>query len=480
MNAPLSPHLLPEIHQRNVPEAFIEALRQRFGANCSTALAVREQHGRDESAFTHVPPPAAVVFAESTADVADAVRLCAEYRVPVIPFGVGSSLEGHLLAVHGGISIDVSRMNRVLHIHAEDLTATVQPGVTRKQLNEAVKSAGLFFPIDPGADASIGGMTATRASGTNAVRYGTMRENVLSLQIVLPDGEVIETGNRARKSAAGYDITRAFIGAEGTLGIVTEVTVKLHAIPERISAARCSYPDLRSAVDTVIQVIQMGVPIGRVELLDERQVQACNQYSKLDLPVAPTLFYEFHGSPQAVDEQIATVRAISADNGGQDFAWAETPEERTRLWQARHDAWWAARALRTGCEGMPTDVCVPISRLAEAVLAARADVAELGLTAPMCGHVGDGNFHLCVVLDTGDADEMRRAAQLYDRLVRRAIEMEGTCTGEHGIGYGKLDYLRQERGASMRVLAAIKRALDPRNIMNPGKVVLVDGYPAFD
>ncbi len=459
--------------------AVFAQIAGRFGERAQAGLAVREQHGKDAS-FHPAVPPDLVVYPHTTADVSWLMALCHQHRIPVVPFGTGTACEGGVAALHGGVCIDLGRMDNILRIDAQDMDCRVQAGVTRKRLNAELHGTGLQFPIDPGADASIGGMVSTRASGTNAVRYGTMRENVLSLQVVLPDGEVIETGNRARKSAAGYDITRAFIGAEGTLGVVTEVTVKLHALPERVSAARCSYPDLRSAVDTVIQVIQLGVPIGRVELLDERQVQACNQYSKLDLPVAPTLFYEFHGSPQAVDEQIATVRAVSADNGGQDFAWAETPEERTRLWQARHDAWWAARALRTGCEGMPTDVCVPISRLAEAVLAARADVDELGLTAPMCGHVGDGNFHLCVVLDPADADEMRRAAELYDRLVRRAIEMEGTCTGEHGIGYGKLEYLRQERGASMRVLAALKRALDPRNIMNPGKVVLADGYPAFD
>lgn len=454
-------------------------LSELLGGRAQAGTALREQHGKDAS-FHPAVPPELVVYPTSTAEVSQVVALCHQGRVPVIPFGTGTSCEGGVAALHGGVCIDLGRMDQVLRVDAEDMDCRVQAGVTRKRLNARLHGTGLQFPIDPGADASIGGMVSTRASGTNAVRYGTMRENVLSLQVVLPDGEVIETAGRARKSAAGYDITRAFVGAEGTLGIVTEVTVKLHPLPEHVSAARCSYPDLRAAIGTVIQVIQMGVPIGRVELLDERQVAASNRYSKLDLPVAPTLFFEFHGSPAAVDEQVDAVRTISAERGGKDFAWAQTPEERTRLWQARHDAWWAARALRHGCEGMPTDVCVPISRLAEAVLAARADVDELGLTAPMCGHVGDGNFHLCVVLDPADADEMRRAEILYDRLVRRAIQMEGTCTGEHGIGYGKLGYLAQERGASMRVLAAFKRALDPRNIMNPGKVVQADAYPAFD
>jgi D-lactate dehydrogenase (cytochrome) len=451
----------------------------RFGDRAQTGTAVREQHGKDAS-FHPAVAPDLVVYPQDTAEVSWVVGLCHQHRVPVVPFGTGTACEGGVAALHGGVCIDMGRMDRILRVDAADMDCRVQAGVTRKRLNAELHGTGLQFPIDPGADASIGGMVSTRASGTNAVRYGTMRENVLSLQVVLPDGEVIETGNRARKSAAGYDITRAFVGAEGTLGVVTEIALKLHPLPERISAARCSYPDLRAAIDTVIQVIQVGVPIGRVELMDERQVAASNRYSKLELPEAPTLFFEFHGSPQAVDEQVETVRAISAEHGGRDFAWAATPEERTRLWQARHDAWWAALALRRGCEGMPTDVCVPISRLAESVLAARADVDELGLTAPMCGHVGDGNFHLCVVLDLADEAEMQRAQELYDRLVRRAIAMEGTCTGEHGIGYGKLDYLRQERGGSMRVLAAIKRALDPRNIMNPGKVVLADGYRAFD
>jgi D-lactate dehydrogenase (cytochrome) len=455
------------------------AIVSRFGNRAQAGIAVREQHGKDAS-FHPAVPPDLVVYVHDTAEISWIVGLCHRHRVPVVPFGTGTACEGGVAALHGGVCIDLSRMDRVLRVDAQDMDCRVQAGVTRKRLNAQLHGSGLQFPIDPGADASIGGMVSTRASGTNAVRYGTMRENVLSLQVVLPDGEVIETASRARKSAAGYDLTRAFVGAEGTLGVVSEISLKLHALPERISAARCSYPDLRAAIDTVIEVIQLGVPIGRVELMDERQVAASNRYSKLELPEAPALFFEFHGSPQAVDEQIETVRAVSAEHGGREFAWAATPEERTRLWQARHDAWWAARALRAGCEGMPTDVCVPISRLTEAVLAARADVDELGLTAPICGHVGDGNFHLCVVLDPHDPGEMRRAEALYDRLVRRAIEMEGTCSGEHGIGHGKLEYLRQERGASMRVLAAFKRALDPRNIMNPGKVVLADGYPAFD
>jgi len=454
----------------------LAAISEKFGPHALAGRAIRAQHGKDAS-FHPAHAPDMVVYPENVHDVSWTVAQCHRNGIPVIPYGTGTACEGGVGALLGGVCVDMSRMNNILQINAEDMDCRVQAGVTRKQLNNHLHGTGLFFPIDPGADASIGGMVSTRASGTNAVRFGTMRENVLSLQVVLSNGEIIETGSRARKSAAGYDLTRLFIGAEGTLGIVTEATVKLHAIPEHVSAARCAYSSLKAAVDTVIQVIQLGLPIGRVELLDERQVAACNAYSRLDLPVAPTLFFEFQGSPTGVKEQVETVEALSKENGGTGFNWAETPEERSRLWQARHDVWWAALALRPGCEGIPTDVCVPISRLAEAVLAAREDVDALGMTAPMCGHVGDGNFHLCVVVDPCDASEMALAEELDDRLVRRAIRMEGTCTGEHGIGYGKLKYLEQERGGSMVVLAAMKRALDPRHIMNPGKVVEPEKYP---
>lgn len=471
MNAPLSPHLLPEIHQRNVPEAFIEALRQRFGANCSTAMAVREQHGRDESAFTTVPPPAAVVFAESTQDVADAVALAAQYKVPVIPFGVGSSLEGHLLAVQGGISIDVSRMNRVLSVNAEDLTVTVQPGVTRKAVNEAVKDQGLFFPIDPGADASIGGMTATRASGTNAVRYGTMRENVLALQVVTAQGKVIRTGNRAKKSSAGYDLTRLFVGSEGTLGVITEVTLKLYPLPEAISAAICSFPSIEAAVRTTIQIIQMGIPIARCELLDGKTVAMVNAYAKLGLREEPMLLMEFHGSPASVQEQAELVQEIASEHGGQSFQWATTPEERTRLWTARHNAYFAAIQSKPGCRAISTDTCVPISRLADCLLDSVVEADASGLPYFLVGHVGDGNFHFGYLIDPDSEDERRVAEELNHKLVSRALALEGTCTGEHGVGLHKMGFLRTEAGdGTIAMMRTIKQALDPDNIMNPGKI----------
>lgn len=471
MNAPLSPHLLPEIHQRNVPEAFIEALRQRFGANCSTAMAVREQHGRDESAFTTVPPPAAVVFAESTQDVADAVALAAQYKVPVIPFGVGSSLEGHLLAVQGGISIDVSRMNRVLSVNAEDLTVTVQPGVTRKAVNEAVKDQGLFFPIDPGADASIGGMTATRASGTNAVRYGTMRENVLALQVVTAQGQVIRTGNRAKKSSAGYDLTRLFVGSEGTLGVITEVTLKLYPLPEAISAAICSFPSIEAAVRTTIQIIQMGIPIARCELLDGKTVAMVNAYAKLGLREEPMLLMEFHGSPASVQEQAELVQEIASEHGGQAFQWATTPEERTRLWTARHNAYFAAIQSKPGCRAISTDTCVPISRLADCLLDSVVEADASGLPYFLVGHVGDGNFHFGYLIDPDSEDERRVAEELNHKLVSRALALEGTCTGEHGVGLHKMGFLRTEAGdGTIAMMRTIKQALDPDNIMNPGKI----------
>ncbi|MES3010826.1 MAG: FAD-linked oxidase C-terminal domain-containing protein [Pseudomonadota bacterium] len=471
MNAPTEPHhLLPQLRLREVPHALLEALHTRFGAQCSTALVVREQHGRDESSFV-APPPSAVVFAESTQDVADAVALAAQYRVPVIPFGVGSSLEGHLLAVEGGISIDVGRMNQVLAIHADDLTVTVQPGVTRKQLNEAVKSTGLFFPIDPGADASIGGMTATRASGTNAVRYGTMRENVLALEVVTASGEVIRTGTRAKKSSAGYDLTRLMVGSEGTLGVLTEITVKLYPLPEAVMAAICSFPSIAAAVRTTIDTIQLGVPIARCELLDGQTVAMVNRHSKTTLREEPMLLMEFHGSPASVQEQIETVQAMAADNGGHAFEWASTPEERTRLWTARHNAYFAGVQSRPGCRAITTDTCVPISRLAECLLDSVAEANASGLPYFLVGHVGDGNFHFGYLIDPDSATERATAEALNQQVVARALRLGGTCTGEHGVGLHKMDFLRTETGdGAVAMMASIKQALDPQNIMNPGKI----------
>ncbi|MEY4725393.1 MAG: hypothetical protein RLZ36_20 [Pseudomonadota bacterium] len=472
MNAPTAPSLLiPAVSQREVPADMLAALQARFGAQYSAALAVREQHGRDESAYTHVPPPAAVVFAESTQDVADAVKLAAQYKVPVIPFGVGSSLEGHLLAVQGGISLDVSRMNKVLSVNAEDLTVTVQPGVTRKQLNDEIKSTGLFFPIDPGADASIGGMCATRASGTNAVRYGTMRENVLTLEVVTASGEVIRTGTRAKKSAAGYDLTRLFVGSEGTLGVMTEITLRIYPLPEAVSAAVCSFPTIEAAVQTTIAIIQMGVPIARVELLDGGSVKIVNQYAKLTLAETPLLLMEFHGSPAGVQEQAQTVQEIASEHGGVAFEWATTPEERTRLWTARHNAYFAAVQSRPGCRAVTTDTCVPISKLADAMLDSIAEVDASGLPYFLVGHVGDGNFHMGYLIDPNNAAEHALAEELNHKLVNRALALGGTCTGEHGVGLHKMDFLREETGeGAVQVMRTIKQALDPHNIMNPGKI----------
>ena len=472
MNAPTTAaHLLPTPQAREVPAELIKALKERFGVQCSTALVVREQHGRDESAFTHVPPPAAVVFAESTQDVADAIRLAAGHKVPVIPFGVGSSLEGHLLAVQGGISIDVSRMNQVLSVNPEDLTVTVQPGITRKAVNEAVKDQGLFFPIDPGADASIGGMAATRASGTNAVRYGTMRENVLSLEVVTARGDIIRTGTRAKKSSAGYDLTRLMVGSEGTLGIMTEVTLKLYPLPEAISAATCVFPSIEAAVRTTIQIIQLGIPIARCELIDAGTVRMVNAYAKLGLPEAAMLLMEFHGSPASVKEQAEMVQDIANDHGGQSFQWATTPEERTRLWTARHNAYFAAVQSKPGCRAISTDTCVPISRLADCLLDSVTEADASGLPYFLVGHVGDGNFHFGYLIDPDNHDERALAEDLNHKLVARALSLGGTCTGEHGVGLHKMGFLLNEAGAgAIDMMRAIKQALDPDNILNPGKI----------
>jgi D-lactate dehydrogenase (cytochrome) len=456
----------------NAVASAVAELAALLGDRLTTSMAIREQHGRDESYHAAFAPDA-VGFAETTEEVAEIVKICARHGVPVIAFGTGTSLEGHVAALHGGVSVDVSRMNRVLRVSPADMDVTVQAGVTRKQLNEHLRDTGLFFPIDPGADASLGGMTATRASGTNAVRYGTMRENVLSLTVVLADGRIIRTARRSRKSAAGYDLTRLFVGSEGTLGIITEVTVRLHAIPEAISAAVVSFPTLDAAVETVIEVIQSSIPVARVELLDDVQMDACNRYSKLNYAVAPTLFFEFHGTARGAAEQAEQVRELASGHGGGDFQWATKPEERSKLWQARHDAYYAALALRPGCKGWATDVCVPISRLAECIAETKQDLAGATVKAALVGHVGDGNFHLVYLIDPNNPAEIAEATELNDRMVGRALAMEGTCTGEHGVGYGKLGFMQAEHGEAVAVMRQIKLALDPANIMNPGKLVRV-------
>ena len=453
-------------------DAAIAEIKALLGDRLSTARAVREQHGRDES--YHAPaPPDAVAFAHSTEEVSAIVKICARHKVPVIPYGTGTSLEGHVAALRGGVCIDVSQMNQVLEVNTEDLDVRLQPGVTRKQLNEYLRDTGLFFPIDPGADASLGGMAATRASGTNAVRYGTMRENVLSMTVVLADGRVIRTAKRARKSSAGYDLTRLFVGSEGTLGVITELTLRLYGIPEAMSSATCWFKDIHGAVNAVIQTIQAGVPIARIEIADDVQMDAINRYSKLNMPVAPTLWLEFHGTERGVQEQAEMVQAIAAEHGGADFAWTTNPEDRKKLWQARHDAAYANKALRPKGQVWATDVCVPISRLAECIAETKKDIDESFLPAPIVGHVGDGNFHLTLVLDPDDPKDAEEAERLNSRLVARALALDGTCTGEHGVGYGKVDFLVAEHGEALSVMRTIKRALDPDNIMNPGKIVRV-------
>jgi D-lactate dehydrogenase (cytochrome) len=450
--------------------AAIQELTARFGDRIITGEAVRRQHGTDESYHTPMPPDA-VFFAESTEEVAAAVRICGTHKWPVIPFGVGTSLEGGVGAIRGGLSIDMSAMNKILEVNAEDLDVRVQAGVTRKQLNEYLRDTGLFFPIDPGANATLGGMSATRASGTNAVRYGTMRENVLSLTVVTADGNIVKTSSRAKKSAAGYDMTRLFVGSEGTLGVITEVQVKVYGIPEAMSSAVVQFDDLESAINTCVLTIQSGVPVARMELLDDIQMRACIGYSKLEgFQEKPTLFFEFHGSETGVVEQAETVQAIATDFGGEDFKWATQAEDRNKLWEARHNAYYAGLSLRPGAKGWPTDVCVPISRLAECIIETKKDLAEIGLMAPLAGHVGDGNFHLIYLVDTDNPDEMRRAQEHSDRMVLRAIAMGGTCTGEHGVGYGKMDFLAEELPTAVPLMRAVKKALDPDNIMNPGKL----------
>jgi D-lactate dehydrogenase (cytochrome) len=451
--------------------AVVGELAARLGNRLVTSQAVREQHGNTTTWIANEPPDA-VAFPQDTADVQEIVRICAAQRVPVIPFGTGTSLEGHVNAPLGGVSIDFRDMNRVLAVHAEDLDCVVEPGVTRKALNEHLRDQGLFFPIDPGADASLGGMAATRCSGTNAVRYGTMKDNVLSLKVVLANGELMTTARRAKKSSAGYDLTRLIVGSEGTLGVITELTLRLSGIPEAIAAGVCPFPTVEACCEAAILTIQSGIPVARIELLDALQVRACNAYSKLTLPETPMLFLEFHGSDAGVAEQSQRFGEIAAELGGGPFEWATRPEDRSKLWQARHDAYWSGRALRPGAAAVATDVCVPISRLAECVVETQRDIAQSRLLAPVMGHVGDGNFHLTLLVDLADNDEVARAKALNERLVARALAMDGTSTGEHGVGQGKMAYLPAEHGeAALEAMRAIKRALDPDGIMNPGKIV---------
>jgi len=459
---------------RDFDRSVLEELRALLGERVSTSAAVREHHGKDESYFPYAPPDA-VVFVKSTDEVRDIVNICRRHRVPMIPFGVGTSLEGHILAVQGGVCIDLSQMNQVLAVHEEDLDAVVEAGVTRKQLNEFIKHTGLFFPVDPGADATLGGMSATRASGTNAVRYGTMRENVLSLKVVLADGRVIQTSRRAKKSAAGYDLTRLFVGSEGTLGIITEVTVRLYPVQEAMSAAMCAFDSVDGCTRTVIQTIQAGIPIARSEIVCDKTIDAINKYKKTSYRVAPTLFFEFHGTKASVVEQAEAVQEIARENGGKDFVWATKPEERTQLWQARHDAYFACLQIRPGSRAVSTDVCVPISRLAECVSETMEDVKSYIAPVPLLGHIGDGNFHLMFLVDPNKPEETELAKQFNKRLIERALRLEGTCTGEHGIGMGKMGSMRMELGDDViDVMRDIKRLFDPENLMNPGKVVSLD------
>ena len=454
---------------RSVPDLAAD-LSAIVPGRVSTAPAVREHHGHGES-YHATRLPDLVVFPETSDEVSAIARTCAAHGAPMVPFGSGTSLEGHVAAVEGGVSIDLSRMARVLRVSVEDLDATVQAGVTHRQLNRHVNSQGVAFFVDPGADCTIGGMAATRASGTTAVRYGTMRENVLALGVVLADGRVIRTGTRARKSAAGYDLTRLFVGSEGTLGIITEVTVRLHGLPDAISAATCPFETIDGAVDTVIAAMQLGIPVARIELADDVQMAAINRYSGLECPVAPTLFFEFHGaSARDVDEQVASVRDLAAEHGGGEFRWASRPEERAKLWEARHSALYAARALRPGSQAWTTDVCVPISALAQCIRETKADHLASSLTVPLVGHVGDGNFHLIYLVDPAHQEEMAEARRLNERMVRRALALGGTCTGEHGVGLGKIAFLREEHGEALDVMKLVKRALDPHNLMNPGKI----------
>lgn len=455
-------------------EATIAELRTLLGDRLSTGQSIRDQHSHDE-AYTAPVLPDAVAFPETTQEVSQILRVCSQHGCPVVPYGVGSSLEGHIVPVQGGITVDTSRMNKVLQVNESDLDAVVEPGVTRVQLNEELRATGLMFTVDPGADASLGGMAATRASGTNTVRYGTMADNVLALEVVLPDGQIIETGSRARKSSTGYDLTHLFVGSEGTLGIITKLTVKLRGQPEHVAAATCAFPDIASAVDTVILAIQMGLPLARVELLDDVQMKGMNIYNPdMDLPEVPHLFLEFHGSEAGVAEQVESFAALVEEHGGSNFQWATKTEDRNRLWQARHNAYYAGKALRPGCEGVVTDCCVPISALADCIARTKEVIAQFGLMAPLVGHVGDGNFHLLILVDPNDADEIERAKALANQVNMLALEFGGTVSGEHGVGLGKRKYLPEEHGAAYALMGTLKKAIDPDNIMNPGKLVTLN------
>ncbi|MBI3284800.1 MAG: FAD-binding protein [Burkholderiales bacterium] len=464
----------PQAAQAALPAAMLQALQSLLADRCSTSQALRAQHGADESAYDAMLPDV-VAYAQSTEEVAAIVQLCRHYDVPLIPYGAGTSLEGHVLAPYGGVSLDLSQMNSMLALHAQDLTATVQAGVTRKQLNLEIRDSGLFFPIDPGADATVGGMAATRASGTNAVRYGTMRDNVLALTVVTADGRIVKTGTRAKKSAAGYDLTRLFVGSEGTLGVITEVTVRLHPLPEAISAAVCSFPENSAAVNCVIECIQLGVPLARVEFLDANGVRAINAYESLSLPEKPLLLFEFHGSRHGVQEQAEIVQEIAASHGGADFDWATRPEDRSRLWAARHNAYFALLQLRPGARAITTDCCVPISRLAECIDETQIDCENHQITYSIIGHVGDGNFHVLMLVDNADAAEMAAAEAVNQRMVTRALAMDGTCTGEHGVGLHKMAFLIEEHGSvAIHLMRVLKHAFDPDNILNPGKIIAWD------
>ena len=452
-----------------LPQAFLDSLGALLGERLQLGEATRLQHGSSETHFAAAPPDA-VLFPATTEEVVAIVRLCDENEVPIIAFGAGTSLEGHVTPVRGGVSLDMSQMSRILAVNTEDFDCTVEAGVRREQLNEHLRDMGLFFPIDPGANATIGGMAATRASGTNAVRYGTMREAILALRVVTPDGRDIRTARRARKSAAGYDLTRLMIGSEGTLGIITEVTLRLHGIPETVSSAVCSFETLEGAVTTVVESIQLGVPLARVEILDDAQMRAVNAWSKLDYPELTTLFFEFHGSPAGVAEQVETVKGLAGANGGGEFRWSNLPEERSRLWKARHEAYYAAVNLRPGGVGWATDVCVPMSRLAECIAETKTDLQSTTIPATILGHVGDGNFHVVFSVDAESEDEIREVEAINARIVQRALDMDGTCTGEHGIGLGKQKWLVEELGEAVDLMRSIKQALDPQNLLNPGKI----------
>ena len=461
-----------KLEQDALDNLFAE-LKELIGERFSTNLSHREVHSKDES--YHLPQlPDAVIMVHSTEEVSAIVKLCSKYQCPIIPFGAGTSLEGQVIPKSGGVCLDFTQMNKVLRLSEEDLDVTVEAGLTRRQLDAHLRASGLFFPVDPGADATFGGMAATRASGTNAVLYGTMRENVLGMTVVMANGEIIKTGGRARKSSAGYDLTKLMIGSEGTLGIITELTVRLYGRPEAMAAAVCDFETLEGAVNTVIQTVQMGIPVARIEFLDEVQIDAINKYSKLDYPLKPTLFLEFHGTQNGVAEQASLVGELAAENGGGEFQWSDKEEDKNRLWSARHDAAYACKALRPGAGMWATDVCVPISRLAECILATRKDIDETGLLSPIVGHVGDGNFHTVMLIDPNNQDELDTAIAFNNRLLERSISMGGTITGEHGIGTGKMKHLIQEHGVAVDVMKTIKRALDPLNILNPGKIVAID------